>query len=137
MTRFKPSGYASDITRTYPISLSGQFTPPQRELYSAILGVQKELITLCTEDAHESLNSLHTKSVEMLGKVLRDIGFDLGAGNRQMDRLYPHFLSHPIGIGEFVATFWDTRHHESTRSARDQHGTPSIVSNTRTPLFDF
>ncbi|KAF8604460.1 peptidase M24 [Ceratobasidium sp. AG-I] len=92
------NGYASDITRTYPVSSSGRFTPPQRELYSAILGVQKHLITLCTEDAHESLNSLHTKSVEMLGMALAGIGFDLGAGNRQMDRLYPHFLSHPIGI---------------------------------------
>lgn len=106
VSHFELSGYASDITRTYPISSSGQFTAPQRELYSAILGVQKDLINLCTEDAHESLNSLHTKSVEMLGKALTDIGFDLGAGNRQIDRLYPHFLSHPIGIGEFVAVLW-------------------------------
>ena len=60
---------------------------------------------MCTEDAHESLNSLHTKSVEMLGKALTGIGFDLGAGNRQMDRLYPHFLSHPIGIGKFVEAY--------------------------------
>ncbi|KAG9092558.1 hypothetical protein FRC06_011883 [Ceratobasidium sp. 370] len=92
------NGYASDITRTFPVGTSGCFNAPQQELYSAVLTVQKRLITLCTENARESLNSLHAKSVEGLGKALTEIGFDLGVGNRQLDRLYPHFLSHPIGI---------------------------------------
>ncbi|KAG8716192.1 hypothetical protein FRC08_009755 [Ceratobasidium sp. 394] len=92
------NGYASDITRTFPVGTSGSFTAPQKELYTAVLTVQKRLISLCTENAGESLNSLHAKSVEGLGKALTEIGFDLGAGNRRLDRLYPHFLSHPIGI---------------------------------------
>ncbi|KAG9091321.1 hypothetical protein FS749_016635 [Ceratobasidium sp. UAMH 11750] len=95
------NGYASDITRTFPVGTSGSFTAPQKELYTAVLTVQKRLISLCTENAGESLNSLHAKSVEGLGKVLTEIGFDLGAGNRRLDRLYPHFLSHPIGIGTY------------------------------------
>jgi Xaa-Pro aminopeptidase len=35
-------GYASDVTRTWPIS--GKFTKPQRELYQLVLDVQKSCI---------------------------------------------------------------------------------------------
>ncbi|QRW01310.1 Metallopeptidase family M24 [Ceratobasidium sp. AG-Ba] len=92
------NGYASDITRTFPVGPSGTFSSPQKELYAAVLQVQKRLIQLCTESAGESLNSLHSRSVQELATVLTEIGFDLGAGERRMDILYPHFLSHPIGI---------------------------------------
>jgi intermediate cleaving peptidase 55 len=54
----------------------------------------------CTEDAHESLNSLHNKSVDLLSKALSRIGFALGVGDRLIDKLYPHYLTHPIGIGK-------------------------------------
>ncbi|KAJ1308278.1 hypothetical protein OPQ81_003993 [Rhizoctonia solani] len=92
------NGYASDITRTFPVGPSGQFTPPQRELYAAILEVQKQLIKLCTEESKESMNSLHNQSVDLLKKALRRVGFDLGIGGKLIDRLYPHYLTHPIGI---------------------------------------
>ncbi|KAH7344152.1 peptidase M24 [Rhizoctonia solani] len=92
------NGYASDITRTFPVGRSGQFTPPQRELYAAILEVQKKLIALCTEESKESMNSLHNQSVDLLKKSLRRVGFDLGTGGKLIDRLYPHYLTHPIGI---------------------------------------
>ncbi|KAF8760191.1 actin family [Rhizoctonia solani] len=92
------NGYASDITRTFPVGPSGQFTPPQRELYASILEVQKKLILMCTEESKESMNSLHNQSVDLLKKALRRVGFDLGAGGKLIDRLYPHYLTHPIGI---------------------------------------
>ncbi|EUC56269.1 Xaa-pro aminopeptidase [Rhizoctonia solani AG-3 Rhs1AP] len=92
------NGYASDITRTFPVGPAGQFTSPQRELYAAILEVQKHLIALCTEESKESLNSLHNQSVDLLKKSLRRVGFDLGMGDKLIDRLYPHYLTHPIGI---------------------------------------
>ncbi|CAE7216626.1 unnamed protein product [Rhizoctonia solani] len=91
-------GYASDITRTFPVGPAGKFTSPQRELYAAILEVQKHLITLCTEESRESMNSLHNQSVDLLKKSLRRAGFDLGVGGKLIDRLYPHYLTHPIGI---------------------------------------
>jgi intermediate cleaving peptidase 55 len=94
------SGYASDITRTFPVGPTGRFTPAQRELYAAILEVQKKLITLCSEESKESMNSLHNQSVDLLKKGLRRVGFDLGMGGKLIDRLYPHYLTHPIGIGE-------------------------------------
>ncbi|KAG9317064.1 peptidase M24 [Chiua virens] len=69
------NGYASDITRTYPAS--GSFSGPQKDLYMAVLNAQKTLISLCTESTELSLHQLH----------------------RDLERvLYPHFLSHPIGI---------------------------------------
>ncbi|CCO32092.1 X-Pro aminopeptidase [Rhizoctonia solani AG-1 IB] len=92
------NGYASDITRTFPVGPTGQFTPAQRELYAAILEVQKKLITLCSEESKESMNSLHNQSVDLLKKGLRRVGFDLGMGGKLIDRLYPHYLTHPIGI---------------------------------------
>jgi Xaa-Pro aminopeptidase len=38
------SGYAGDVTRTYPVS--GKFTPRQREIYQIVLDAQKEALAL-------------------------------------------------------------------------------------------
>ena len=92
------SGYASDITRTYPAS--GAFSPAQRDLYEAVLSAQKQLVTYCFERANISIQELHRLSVELLRQGLNQIGFQLG-GEGDLERvLYPHYLSHPIGIGE-------------------------------------
>ena len=83
--------------RTYPAS--GTFSGPQRELYSAVLFAQKELINLCSAQAGLSLDALHRKSCDLLCQALSQIGFDVG---RDLEReLYPHYLTHSIGIGVF------------------------------------
>jgi len=93
------NGYASDITRTYPAS--GRFTPAQRELYVAVLSAQKALIPLCTEASGMSLHDLHVRSMELLSIELRQLGFNsvsnTGRGG-DLDVLFPHYLSHPMGI---------------------------------------
>ncbi|KAH7921706.1 peptidase M24, partial [Leucogyrophana mollusca] len=89
------NGYASDITRTYPAS--GTFTDPQKELYTAVLSAQKALIGLCTESTKLNLHDLHRKSCDLLKQELNQIGFKLHTGDLERI-LYPHFLSHPIGI---------------------------------------
>ncbi|KAG1875383.1 peptidase M24 [Suillus subalutaceus] len=76
------NGYASDITRTYPVN--GSFTPPQKELYSAVLSAQKALV----------------------GQELKQIGFTLHTGDLERV-LYPHFLSHPIGIDLHESSYSD------------------------------
>lgn len=116
------SGYASDISasgispflahlftyprlaRSYPAS--GTFTPPQAALYAAVLSAQKALISLCTESSHISLHNLHRKSCELLRVELNQIGFQLDSGDiGQLEKvLYPHFLSHPIGIGQLTVS---------------------------------
>lgn len=89
------SGYASDITRTFPIS--GTFSSPQRDLYEAVLRVQKACIKLCTAELGMSLDGLHDKSCALMRTELRDLGFNLRGS--EMERvLYPHFVGHPLGI---------------------------------------
>ncbi|PPQ81078.1 hypothetical protein CVT25_014541 [Psilocybe cyanescens] len=90
------NGYASDITRTFPAS--GTFSAPQRELYSAVLSAQKQLIGLCSAQHGYSLQELHRKSCVLLKSELNQIGFNLRNEGDLERVLYPHYLSHPIGI---------------------------------------
>lgn len=53
----KYGGYNADITRTFPVA--GNFTPAQRDLYTAVLNVQKTCISLCRGSAEVSLDKLH------------------------------------------------------------------------------
>lgn len=92
----------SGQARTYPAN--GSFTPPQKELYSAVLSAQKALVELCTEAEGLSLHDLHRKSCDFLRQELKQIGFTLHTGDLERV-LYPHFLSHPIGIGTCVSAF--------------------------------
>ncbi|KAH8102841.1 peptidase M24, structural domain-containing protein [Cristinia sonorae] len=102
------NGYASDITRTYPAS--GKFNPAQAELYSALLAVQKKMITYCTEASQMSLAEIHRESSDMLQKELNKIGFNLrgthGAGDVARV-LYPHYVGHPIGVDLHESTNHD------------------------------
>ncbi|KAF4600522.1 hypothetical protein EYR38_005151 [Pleurotus pulmonarius] len=98
------NGYASDITRSYPVS--GTFSGPQRDLYSAVLSAQKALISLCTESSRMSLMDLHRKSCDLLRSELKQIGFTLSSGDLERI-LYPHLLSHPIGIDLHESTHFD------------------------------
>ncbi|SCV71022.1 BQ2448_3784 [Microbotryum intermedium] len=89
------AGYASDITRTFPVS--GTFTTPQEHLYEVVLRVQKECIKLCTAEKGMTLEELHRRSVDIMRVELTDLGFHLRGGELERT-LYPHFLTHPIGI---------------------------------------
>lgn len=93
-------GYASDITRTWPVS--GTFTSPQKDLYTAVLNTLKICTELCTAENQVSLFDVHRQSVETLRAELRQIGFGsesaFGLTLGDMDRLYPHFVSHAIGV---------------------------------------
>ncbi|KAM0749701.1 Creatinase/aminopeptidase [Meredithblackwellia eburnea MCA 4105] len=88
-------GYASDITRTFPVS--GSFSGPQKDLYEAALRVQKACIKLCSADQGMSLDDLHARSSALLRSELIDLGFTL-RGNDLERTVYPHFVGHPIGI---------------------------------------
>lgn len=58
---------------------------------------------MCTSTAGYSLQELHRKSCQMLKQELNQIGFGLGNEGDLERVLYPHYLSHPIGIGQFFA----------------------------------
>ncbi|GAA5889606.1 hypothetical protein JCM8208_001071 [Rhodotorula glutinis] len=88
-------GYASDITRVFPVS--GTFSTAQAHLYEAVLRVEKACITHCRASADLSLEELHRVSVDLTRTELRDLGFNLRGGDLERV-LYPHFLTHPLGV---------------------------------------
>ncbi|KAK4702394.1 hypothetical protein P7C70_g3829, partial [Phenoliferia sp. Uapishka_3] len=96
-------GYASDITRTFPVS--GSFSSPQRDLYEAVLRVEKECIKLCTEGGRWTLDGLHRKSCELMKGELGRLGFVL-RGSEMERLLYPHFVGHPVGIDLHDCSSW-------------------------------
>jgi intermediate cleaving peptidase 55 len=46
------------------------------------------------------MNDLHRKSCDLLREELKQIGFSFSVEGELERVLYPHFLSHPVGIGE-------------------------------------
>jgi intermediate cleaving peptidase 55 len=87
-------GYCADISRTWPVN--GKFTGPQRDLYQAVLNVNKACIELCTESSGYSLSDLHAKSEELLYSELTNAGLKLT--RHQLRELYPHYIGHHLGL---------------------------------------
>ena len=91
----KHGGYVADITRTFPVD--GRFTAAQRDLYTAVLNVQKTCVALCRGSAMVSLDKLHEIAEEQLKDQLKGIGFDVSEA-KAVERLFPHHLSHYVGM---------------------------------------
>lgn len=87
-------GYIADITRSWPIN--GKFTDPQRDLYQAILDVQRSSVSLCRESANMTLDKIHTITERGLKDTLAQIGFDMSGDALQT--LFPHHIGHYIGL---------------------------------------
>ncbi|KKY17489.1 putative xaa-pro dipeptidase app [Phaeomoniella chlamydospora] len=88
-------GYISDITRAYPAS--GKFSTAQKDLYEAILSVQRSCVSMCRESAKVSLDKLHDIAEAGLKENLKSLGFDV-SGRDTMSALFPHHLGHYIGL---------------------------------------
>ncbi|PBP25755.1 putative xaa-pro dipeptidase [Diplocarpon rosae] len=87
-------GYIADITRSWPIN--GKFTDAQRDLYEAILRVQRSSVSLCRESANMTLDRIHQITEQGLQDALKDLGFDMKSDT--MDILFPHHVGHYIGL---------------------------------------
>ncbi|KAK3401591.1 peptidase M24, structural domain-containing protein [Sordaria brevicollis] len=88
--------YITDITRTWPVN--GKFSPAQRDLYEAVLTVQRKMVSLCREDAALSLDQIHRLTESGLKEQLTQLGFDFGHGGGRMDVLFPHHVGHYVGL---------------------------------------
>ncbi len=91
--------YNSDITRTFPVG--SEFTGAQRDVYQAVLDVQKEAIDKVRPGA--SAHGLTTWSKRALTEKLVDLGLLSGdldnlVETRAYDRFYMHNLGHYLGI---------------------------------------
>ncbi|KAK5662023.1 hypothetical protein OQA88_10135 [Cercophora sp. LCS_1] len=88
--------YVTDITRTWPVS--GKFTPAQRDLYEAVLTVQRDCVKLCSASAGLSLDMIHRVAESGLREQLSGLGFELGGRGGGLDVLFPHHLGHYVGL---------------------------------------
>ncbi len=91
--------YAADITRTFPVS--GEFTNPQRELYSLVLETQK--LALSEVRPGSSLEHIHKVAVRRLVEGMVDLGILKGnideiIEEKKYKMYYMHGTSHWLGI---------------------------------------
>jgi Xaa-Pro aminopeptidase len=92
-------GYTADLTQTFPIS--SEFSPAQRQIYEAVLSVNREITKLARPGTN--YRALHTRSVELITEHLLSLGVLTGTlkenVNQQTCRsFYPHGLGHYLGL---------------------------------------
>lgn len=87
------SGYASDLTRTLPVS--GRFTPRQREIYEIVLGAQRAAIAAARPGVplRRGEDSLHQIALDYINK---SPGRD--QQGRTLGRYFIHGLGHGVGL---------------------------------------
>ena len=91
------NGYASDITRTWPVS--GRFTQPQREIYELVLKAELSAIEAC--QAGSPWINMHRAASEVLAKGLIELGildcsYEEALG-KNLDGKYRNFFMHGTG----------------------------------------
>lgn len=91
--------YASDITRTIPVS--GRFTKPQKELYNMVLDVQLQIISMIKPGVMKS--ELQLASEELLCQGMINLGILKGKRKKLLKakahkKYYPHGIGHWMGI---------------------------------------
>ena len=92
-------GYASDITRTFPVS--GRFTAAQREVYEIVLGAQRA--ALQTVRAGRAWNEPHDAAVRVLAQGMIDLKLLPGSLDEALEtesykRFYMHRTGHWLGL---------------------------------------
>jgi Xaa-Pro aminopeptidase len=92
-------GYASDITRTFPIN--GRYTPAQREIYDLVLKAQMACVEMVRPGTtHDQLKQ---RSIEILTEGMVELGLLQGKPEelikeKKYEQFYMHGLGHMLGI---------------------------------------
>jgi Xaa-Pro aminopeptidase len=94
-----PSGWAGDVTRTWPVS--GKYSTAQAELYDVVLAAQRAAIAAVRPGVR--YRDIHTQATETLARGLCDLGVLVGdAAERARDGtaalLFPHGVGHLLGL---------------------------------------
>lgn len=94
-----PSGWASDITRTWPVT--GKFSPTQRDLYDIVLAAHDA----CIDKARPGIEyrDLHLLAASVIAQGLVDLGILQGQVSDlvEMDAhalFFPHGVGHLLGL---------------------------------------
>jgi Xaa-Pro aminopeptidase len=93
------SGYASDVTRTYPVG--GRFTGPGRAIYEAVLAAQQSALDRCRPG--KTLPDIHDAAVRKLVEGLAGLGLLSGdvdelIADEKHRTFYMHTTSHWLGL---------------------------------------
>ncbi|HVF22453.1 MAG TPA: Xaa-Pro aminopeptidase [Pyrinomonadaceae bacterium] len=92
-------GYASDITRTFPIN--GRYSKAQREIYDLVLKAQMSCVDMVRPGVtHEQLKQ---HSIEVLTEGMVELGLLQGKPeqlikDKKYEKFYMHGLGHMLGI---------------------------------------
>jgi Xaa-Pro aminopeptidase len=92
-------GYASDITRTFPID--GKFSPAQKDLYQLVLAAQAEAIAAVRPGS--AWNAPHDAALRVLAQGFIDFGLCQGSIDQVLQsedykRFYMHRTGHWLGL---------------------------------------
>jgi Xaa-Pro aminopeptidase len=91
------NGYASDITRTFPIN--GKFSTEQKAIYNIVLDAQKQAIACIKPNV--SIKQPHKITVEIITQGLIELGLLKGSIKQNIkDKTYLDFFMH--GTGHFL-----------------------------------
>jgi len=84
--------YAADISRTFPVN--GKFTPRQKEVYQAVLDVEKAVIEAVKPGI--KMSELNKLAKDMLAKKCRGLG--LITKDEDVVNYYYHSIGHSLGL---------------------------------------
>lgn len=92
-------GYASDITRTFPVN--GRFSATQKDIYELVLAAQAAAIEQIRPGKH--WNQSHEAALEVLAQGFIDIGLCKGSLQQVLEsgdyrRFYMHRTGHWLGL---------------------------------------
>jgi len=92
-------GYASDITRTYPVN--GRFSAAQKEVYEIVLAAQAAAIAAAQPD--NAWNAPHDAALRILAQGFIDLKLCLGGVDAVLEsesykRFYMHRTGHWLGM---------------------------------------
>jgi Xaa-Pro aminopeptidase len=119
------SGYANDITRTWPVSK--QWTERQRRTYCAVLEAQEASIAQVI--AGNRYRNVHHASSHVIASFLSDEGLLRISSEEAVERgahalFFPHGIGHLLGLDVHdLENFGDRPSYPVDRSRSDQFGT--------------
>ncbi len=129
------SGYASDITRTFPAD--GKFTPAQRTLYDIVLQAQYAAVKVTKPG--KRFNDPHDAAVRVLAQGMLDVGLLSKAKHGSVEdvfesgayrQFYMHRTSHWMGMDVHDCGDY-TEPGSKPRAGKDANGNPVMRKSSR------
>ncbi len=119
-----PSGWAADITRTWPVR--GKFSPTQRDIYEIVLVAHDA----CIEKMRPGVEyrDVHSLACQIMAEGLVDLGVLKGNPSNLVERdahalFFPHGVGHLLGLDVHdMEDLGDLAGYESGRKRSDRFG---------------